>query len=228
LQQLVDKRALKSQKDEVKLRIFFDGPYGAPRVDMDGDTYKSFVFISGGIGITPMQSMWNEMLHQHNTGRPITHMRFIWAVADKALVTTVGQRVAQFAASRRGSRLLAQSDEESSAPVLPLSFQPTMRNCLCLPEKAKAEFYLTRVRDDGEHASAGIDLASQPHVIFGRRPDFNALLQEMRANCQEAGETRCAVLVCGPVAMVKQVQKACAKHSKKGVVFDLHHEIFEF
>jgi ferredoxin-NADP reductase len=39
-----------------------DGPYGNPAIDIDGDKYKIFMMISGGIGITPMQSITNELL----------------------------------------------------------------------------------------------------------------------------------------------------------------------
>ena len=32
------------------VKIYIDGPYGAPIIDIDGDRYKMFILMSGGIG----------------------------------------------------------------------------------------------------------------------------------------------------------------------------------
>ena len=34
--------------------VYIDGPYGNSIVDIDGDKYKMFLMVSGGIGITPL------------------------------------------------------------------------------------------------------------------------------------------------------------------------------
>ena len=54
-----------------QIKVYLDGPYGTPCLDVDGDRYKMFMFISGGIGITPMQSICNDILHQRKRGRDI-------------------------------------------------------------------------------------------------------------------------------------------------------------
>ena len=54
-----------------QIDVYLDGPYGAPCLDVDGDRYKMFMFVSGGIGITPMQSICNDILHQRRRGRDI-------------------------------------------------------------------------------------------------------------------------------------------------------------
>lgn len=54
-----------------QIKVYLDGPYGTPCLDVDGDRYKMFMFISGGIGITPMQSICNDILHQRKRGRYI-------------------------------------------------------------------------------------------------------------------------------------------------------------
>jgi len=43
------------QRGSTKLKAYIDGPYGEPSVDVEGSTYKCFLLVSGGIGITPMQ-----------------------------------------------------------------------------------------------------------------------------------------------------------------------------
>ena len=54
-----------------QIDVYLDGPYGAPCLDVDGDRYKMFMFVSGGIGITPMQSICNDVLYQRRRGRDI-------------------------------------------------------------------------------------------------------------------------------------------------------------
>jgi predicted ferric reductase len=52
------------------VEIYIEGPYGSPKINFDGD-YKVFLFISGGIGITPLQSMYNNLIYQEAKGRDI-------------------------------------------------------------------------------------------------------------------------------------------------------------
>ena len=42
-----------------------DGAYGSPGIDIDGGRYKSFLLVSGGIGITPMQAKTRGRFLQH-------------------------------------------------------------------------------------------------------------------------------------------------------------------
>merc|ERR1712051_712660 len=81
LQQLVEGKG--GQDRDVPLPVLLAGPYGAVSVDIDGPTYKSFLLVSGGIGITPMQSIFGELIDQHQRGRKLEHVRFVWSVADK-------------------------------------------------------------------------------------------------------------------------------------------------
>lgn len=48
--------------DAQPIRFLFEGPYGSPAVDIYGDSYQMFLLISGGIGITPMQSVVNSLV----------------------------------------------------------------------------------------------------------------------------------------------------------------------
>lgn len=53
------------------IRTYVEGPYGDCSVDIDSDAYSCFLVVSGGIGITPMQSITNELLAQRQRGRRI-------------------------------------------------------------------------------------------------------------------------------------------------------------
>ena len=54
---------------------FIEGPYGSSTADIYGARHDMFLLISGGIGVTPMQSVLNELLEQRARGRDI---KFIW------------------------------------------------------------------------------------------------------------------------------------------------------
>ena len=49
-------------QDAQPIKFLFEGPYGSPAVDIYGGSYQMFLLISGGIGITPMQSVVNSLV----------------------------------------------------------------------------------------------------------------------------------------------------------------------
>ncbi len=65
---------------------FLEGPYGSPAIDLLGARYRCVLLISGGIGITPIQAMFNELLMQASAGRPLRRLALVWAVRDRHMV----------------------------------------------------------------------------------------------------------------------------------------------
>ena len=70
-------------------QVLLEGPAGAPAVDLDSARYKCVLLVSGGIGITPMQSVANDLLEQHARGRPLRSVFFVWSVRDRAMLGAV-------------------------------------------------------------------------------------------------------------------------------------------
>ena len=64
--------------------VLIEGPYGALSVGLEDDNqYKMVLCVSGGIGVTPCQSISKHLLHSHRTqGRNLKQLRFVWAVRD--------------------------------------------------------------------------------------------------------------------------------------------------
>jgi ferredoxin-NADP reductase len=75
---------LAGQKSEVA--IYFEGPGGEPQINVEGGKYTHFLLLSGGIGITPMQSMCNQLMDEHARGRPLDLCWFVWSCRDRAMV----------------------------------------------------------------------------------------------------------------------------------------------
>ncbi len=68
---------LAGKKEEVT--VYLEGPYGSLGVDLTSDRYKMAMFLSGGIGVTPMQSVCHQMLYENEWNeRELKRIWFIW------------------------------------------------------------------------------------------------------------------------------------------------------
>jgi NADPH oxidase len=76
-----------ARKGESEVSILMEGPYSKLAVDInDCKRYKMIMLVSGGIGVTPMYSIGNDLLHQiENDERDIKKMKFIWSIRSMDL-----------------------------------------------------------------------------------------------------------------------------------------------
>mmetsp|Transcript_9690 Transcript_9690/g.22300 ORF Transcript_9690/g.22300 Transcript_9690/m.22300 type:complete len:438 (-) Transcript_9690:157-1470(-) len=81
--------ALAEKKDCVD--IFFEGPYGSVGVDLQNkEKYKMVILFSGGIGVTPMQSICNQLMYEHHSGqRCLKNLSFVWIERDPQVFSEV-------------------------------------------------------------------------------------------------------------------------------------------
>ena len=200
--------------DTVEMTAFIDGPYGQPSVNIDSDRFELFLFVTGGIGITPMQSICNELIHQYLRGRPLKKVVFIWSVRDKFMVTSVLDYDKNYCAKKIPHQL-------------PYSFSPDLITHNLGQSVMQPEFYLTRARDPSDYADANINPDLQPHLKFGR-PKLPEVFEKMHALAKSSNESRVAVLSCGPARLVNDAYKLSSQFSKDGVSFEFHSELFEF
>lgn len=82
------------------------------------------------------------------------------------------------------------------------------------------EYYLTGSKGDCEQPDY------KPYLHHGR-PDFERLFAQVKQLCADNKLDRVAVVTCGPLPMVQEVQSLCVKNSDK-INFDLHVEEFGF
>lgn len=79
---------LAQTRDEISILI--EGPFGSSGVDIMSERYSTVLLLSGGIGITPMQSICNQLVHEHSTGRRnLKKLSFVWIERDPMVMSDV-------------------------------------------------------------------------------------------------------------------------------------------
>jgi predicted ferric reductase len=88
-----------------EVEILLEGPYGSLGVDLTSERYSMVMLLSGGIGVTPMQSIAHQLMYEHEWGeRELKKLWFIWTARDPEVmenmdVVTVHSRSIASAAS---------------------------------------------------------------------------------------------------------------------------------
>lgn len=194
----------KAPAEPLNIEVMVDGSYGNHMINLESPEYEVFLLISGGIGITPNQSLYNNLISQVESGRVLRKVFFIWSVKDKALVNTMTPDMLEskkltpdYTPLSFQPGMMGVSDKSLHAPVTaanktqPDSYQGsavkefdnatvTTSTDAPLPSSVVFEnrFYLTRVRSEEEFTRANIDPVTQPWLKFGR-PDIAALFEEV-------------------------------------------------
>jgi len=129
--------------------MFIEGPYGC--VSLPLHYYQHIILISGGIGITPMQSVFNEIIHEIRDGRKMKFIHFVWTVRDTSMMTDF--------ANNHWSVMPESYDKYVSINInnqrLPKFFSPDLFFVHPSRDESKVNeseilthFYLTQVGDD--------------------------------------------------------------------------------
>ena len=215
LYKLIDDKQKARFGHSCKLYFFLEGPYGEPVVDVWGGRYKNFLLVSGGIGITPLQSVARELMSQQQRGRDVDRIWFCWSVRDR----------------------LVEAFDISTPPEaaeIPTVFQPNLLGATSeeLKEKTQsplyAQFYLT---GDAINGDTELGPTTGRNVHKGRM-NCERVLKDMAAaiprDKQGGPAERVAVMFCGPVGMGHDLQEAAHRVSDANVAFEFHSEVFAF
>ena len=192
-----------------EVSFLMEGPYGRLMVELENrERYKMMLMISGGIGVTPMQSLTNELLYEaQSDGRELKKLHFVWAIRSLEMLQAMKDT----------------GNEITSDPSI------YGKNDLA---KGVFEFslYLTRKNINDDTAIDNIENAlvgnSDINLRQGR-PDLDQTFQKMKKAAVEEGERYVAVCVCGPRVMVDACRDASRRYSDRNVQFDFHEETFD-
>ena len=220
------------------IRMYIEGPYGQLSVHLP--LYRHVMLVSGGLGVVPMLSVYHQLLKQSEAGAEadggaISDVQFVWSMRDKQLIKSVWRDMEQF--NSNTSQPLS-SPHFSSAPLSALCSpaSPTSTNA---DDGFSRRFYLTSSQSSTQPHSEEAGDAGW-HLSKGR-PPLSRLFDDMRTRMLQpqdeqvpTTDVRCAVLVCGPDALIARCRRLCSRYSDtpykcgQRVCFDLHEETYEW
>lgn len=209
--------------------ILVDGPYGNVSIDVaTPTTYSHVVLFSGGIGITPMKSIVNQLYYEyhHKNRHDLKKVHFVWSMRDRAMI----QALLVNPVRKEGGDRDDDSHQHGHAAQ---SYLPDAWLGLASSSSAAAaapvfttELFLTRNERDLE---SRVDQELEHCIRYNARPDIAAILRNIGEGALSCKRDRVAVLVCGPSTMIKQVVTESIKLTRDmKVAFDVHNEHFEF
>lgn len=201
--------------DGVPLEIFLDGPVGQVALDIDAQSqmnYSYFVLLAGGIGVTPMKAIVNQLHFDYSKRdrHALQRVHFVWSVRDREMLEAFlasPEDASSSSASYFPDQLLKQQQQQS--PNRPPVFT--------------TEIFLTKGERDLEHP------VGDTSMRYGSRPNVREILRSVGKDAKLHGRERVAVLACGPHALTNDVITASIELSTEmHVRFDVHTEKFEF
>lgn len=206
--------------------VLINGPYGCPRVNVDSPKYKVFLLITGGIGVTNIHSIFNELVIQHIRGRPFVKIKLVWALRKRDLVHVVaGQR----------NSVLGQLPR-SIWKVKKASFENVIT--FKINEVIETEIHITQGAD--QNIKADLERQYRIKVTLGR-PDLGEVFESLGSLSAKHDCKRVGVLTCGPEELIYDCYRQSFKSSrvyvntmkdgskkKKKVTFDFHNQVLEF
>ena len=219
-------------------RMFVEGPYGALTLPLP--LYRHVLLVSGGMGVTPMLSIYHHLHAGHwgigveGRGVEMAAVRFVWSVRDARLIDSVWGDI---------ERLHAAAPLSPPALPDPQPRSPTS-DAFC------PVFHVTSAASARREEEAG---ERMKWAVASGRPPLASIFAAMKRDMAEAGEEagdggegqervggegrlRCAVLVCGPEALIQRCRRLCIRHSDhrwqtaggRSVRFDLHEETYQW
>ena len=222
-QEQLQRRKPEAKIDWSHLYLFVEGAYGGSY--QLTSLYSRVLIFAGGIGFTPMHSIFAELMEDVHTGRgycgrkPVQRdVRWVCSLREPDLVD-------EFAALHFSARSGGQVGVEgltNCKDVSSISIGNAQGDlegardskCVCT-----SYFYMTN-RDLSYSDRARLEAYS--FIRFGR-PSVADLVEEFAQGSGSPIDVQSLIIVCGPMAMVKDVRYAAAKHA-----INCHSETFQF
>jgi predicted ferric reductase len=201
------------------------GPYGhLPLTLKDGRVYTHVVLVSGGIGITPILSIAQSLLHMHPSSAksrmPNTKVTIIAVSKTASFFATFSSQIGQLKAVGFDVQLFATQSVTMKAPTSVASSRPIITSKKVVPVVAPAPV------NTGDEGGLAVKMTNQylPSGVTAGRPHIPTLLGEVTKGQTE--NVRVAVVSCGPEALSASVRQSCGALRSDSCSVDLHVEAF--
>ena len=212
LLELGERRTLGNEELHSRSRevgILLEGPYGCLSEEVINPSFV--LFICGGIGITPCQSMALSLLFRKrkNPNRSnLVKLRFVWAVREIGLIDSV------------------------LAPTLLDNEQMSSAKSGDATSIVQTDIYHTR----GHPSKSYVARSPTASIYSGTRPDLDEICKHVKIEALRMGISNVTMVCCGPTRLVDEGRELCRSHSDpffgcttdSSVSFELHEEMYEF
>jgi len=154
--------ASKSTKG-VETDILVEGPYGSLSIELENDDkYQMVLMVSGGIGVTPCQSVARSILHQYcYEDRKLQKLQFVWAVRKLDMAFGIPPP------SQQSQQVEIGGEGNTFFTMIPVDDDDL--NLL------STKVYVTRADNDEE--STNLDGIHAPFQILKGRPNFDSMVE---------------------------------------------------
>lgn len=209
------------QQLPINLPINIDGPYGVP---LRYELYENILLCAGGIGITPVHSLFRFLLHHWRLHRSsmahIQSVRLVWATRSREEV-----RMFQDTWNKLSDTISMPSSTNYTSDaytsryvdgVFSVSIHITARRGDSFPQsELHAGANVNHTHEEGQEDHGSRNRVRIHHSEW--RPDFAQEVARMKE------KSKPIVLACGPRTLVDTVELAC---TREGVEFQK--ELFHF
>ncbi|GBG30750.1 Ferric reduction oxidase 2 [Hondaea fermentalgiana] len=188
----------------VSQRCFVDGPYGALELPLSLGDYDAYIFAAGGIGITPLLPVFEELI-EADTLSSVPGL-FIFTTSDASLAEEFQPVLNDISAAGEYAQTRVHlTDASAVQPLQPVTMERVVK-----------------AAQDG--AQSLVDQSQDLEVSKGR-PNFSESAADLMASL--APGSLVAALCCGPVSMDRAFMQAISAVSRsQGVTVHFHREGF--
>jgi len=180
------------------------------------------LMISGGIGITPMYSIANELLHEYkNEGRNLKKLKFVWVIRSFDIMDAILKNSMDIESMMDGT-----DSKQQGSTIFSLNADSVVDLDVHVTKKSAKK---------KRHVELDTESAITEKVAY-KRPNLLKIFEKMKDAALVEGETHIAVCACGPKRLVDSCRELsrefsdgiCQQVVGEGVTFDFHEETFEF
>ncbi|TPX75806.1 hypothetical protein CcCBS67573_g02914 [Chytriomyces confervae] len=250
LNEIATSRLLCNPASLSPLIMHMDGPYGQSHAFsyFSRNTAGAYMYISGGIGITPVLSLLLNAVSNGASGCchdrsdatvtkketyrrerilvwSVKRLRDIgWALEDLIACTGVGVAVLIHVTNERGADDSFRMDREDEG-----AHEDAETGLTRGEDEALLSGWIGANAQNQTLSDVALGNVSGVNVVFGSRPDYGQIFRDLKQRRQASASVvgDCGVIVSGPVELVASVQRHATRESDKTCLFHVFTESFE-